>query len=75
MAINDAHGVVVAYVRGDGVYSDGRSVPAIHLPYYSHGKQAMGSGNWELFPNLDTALEAKYYPCQFCFPGVEQQTV
>ena len=34
----------------------------------SHGAALLESGDWELFPNLETAKEAGYEPCYSCFP-------
>ena len=64
MAAYDCHGVVVVRV------STGR----IHRPDYgsseshaeNHGDAALRTGDWELFPNLDTATEADFTPCQVC---------
>ena len=67
MAIGESHGVVVVRM----------STRTIHWPNYgasehqaeSHGIVALQTGDWELFPNLDTAMEAEadYKPCRVCF--------
>lgn len=67
MATYDSNGVVVVRV----------SMGTMHRPNYSisanqsdnHGNAALLTGDWELFPNLQTATEtdANYTPCDVCF--------
>ena len=64
MAAWDSHGVVVARV----------STGIIHRPETGssiggHGIGTMMSDDWELFPNLNVALEAEanYRTCERCF--------
>ena len=73
MAIRDSHGVVVAAYAPTSGYHRDHGVPAIHRPGYRDGLSTLASGDWELFPNLDVALEAGYHACQNCFPGVEDR--
>ena len=64
MPAGNSHGVVVVRV----------STRIIHRPYTGssvggHGIGTMMSDDWELFPSLDTALEAeaKYRTCDLCY--------
>ena len=71
MSIHETHGLVVASFSPTSGYHRREGVPAIHLPSHEHGLSTLTNGDWELFPNLETAREAMYHPCQICFPGVE----
>ena len=65
MAAYDAHGVVVVRV----------STGIIHQPQFGssegggHGIATMQTDDWELFPNVVTAVEAKsdFRLCENCF--------
>ncbi len=63
MPLRDSHGVVV--VR----FSSG----TVHRPetLQGHGKSALETGDWELFPNVVAAREAGHHLCQLCYQ-VEQ---
>ena len=73
MAVKDSHGVVVAAYAPTSGYHRDHGVPAIHRPDYRDGLSTLASGDWELFPNLDVALEAGHHTCQNWFPGVEDR--
>ena len=70
MAAFDSHGVVVAR----------ESTGTIHRPNYgssesyaeNHGDVALRTSDWELSPNLKTAIEANFVPCRVCFSQTSQ---
>ena len=59
MDAKQSHGVVIIG------QSTGSSL--IHKPHRAHGSDAMKSDDWELFPNLQTAIEAGNKICLSCF--------
>ena len=59
--------------RGNGVviaWGMGNSEKHIHQPEAdgNHGDIGMKAENWELFPNLQVALNTGYHQCYDCFP-------
>ena len=66
MAAKERHGVVVVRV----------STSIIHRPDsgINHGESALRSDDWELFPNIESAIEAKYSPCQSCLYNYRPQS-
>ena len=59
MEARQCHGVVIVWQSTESTL--------VHRPDYAHGLDAMRSGQWELFPNLQTAVEARNQVCLNCF--------
>ena len=69
MAAYDSHGVVVVRVSRGTIHRPNYGISAHQAD--NHGNAALLTGDWELFPNLQTATEtdANYTPCAVCFPN------
>lgn len=72
MAVNESHGVVIAYFGSDQTL--------VHDPSSrcSGSTTAMKSDNWRLFPSLEFAaahMGSRFDPCQNCFHDEIQQGV
>ena len=64
MAAKDGNGVVVVRVPGGTIHLVGNRASG---GQWAHGLETIESGNWELFPNVGTALDSGYQLCRSCF--------
>ena len=71
MGVKDGNGVTVVRVSSGTIHLVGHRSSGRQ---WSHGIDTIESGDWELFPNVGTALNSGYDLCSSCFQAWPWET-